>query len=135
MTVKMFDKHHKQTILDAFQKWKLTITDIAERLDCSETTVKRVLKEQGVKFSIRKSKQPPANVEETKKIMSLLYRYGINCDQLEAIINAPAMTASNVVKFLKESNSAQLAIILTAAGLVQTLPTLPIPKAAQQPLF
>lgn len=134
MPVKMLSEQDKTDVVVGFTKFNMPPTVLADQYGCSATTINRVLRERSA-VPVKPAKPPPVNAEETKKVMSLLYRYGISYDQLEALLNHPAMTAQNVAKFLRDANPPQLAIILTAAGLVQTLPTIPIPKAAQQPLF
>ena len=140
MSVKMFNNLDTFGMVAGYEKHGLTVEHMASRYGCSVSTIRRVLAEHSQKYSegMRKRKEPPINIEETKKIMSLLYRYGIGYDHLEVILNAPALTANNVVDFLKKANPAQLAIILHHSGLAETLPimpTKPIPKDAQQPLF
>lgn len=141
MPVIILGRNQKQSVILEYTRMDHSISKIAERHGCSTGTIRRVLQEAKVlPPSIKRApKSPPVNETEANKIMGLLYRMGINYDLLEVILNAPALTAHNVAMFLKQSNPAQLAIILTAAGLAQTMPsidstTLPIPKSAQQSL-
>ena len=142
MPVIILGTNQKRSIVTEYEQLQLSITEIAARYGCSTGTVRRVLQEAKVLPPTvkRVPKPPPINSDEANKVMGLLYRMGISYDLLESIINAPTLTANNVALFLKQSNPAQLAIVLTAAGLTETLqtidlPTKPISKDAQQPLF
>lgn len=128
MAVKMFSKASKRIIIDNYINGESSVKQIAQQCCCSETTIKRVLEEAGVFTPVRKTKS--AGYEQ-KQIMAICYRHKIDSQRLEALINEPSLTPDNVVKFLRQSNPRQLAIILIAAGLATQLPTLPIPKDAQ----
>lgn len=138
MPVWIVDEEKKLKIVQWYLRFNMPIGEIAERIGRSQSTIRRVLKEAGVDTTKQKKVTTP--VDETRKIMALLYKYGVSAAQLETILNAPALTANNVANFLRKANPAQLAVILSAAGLTMTLPTIgnptqPIPKDAQQSLF
>lgn len=131
MTVNMFSRTGKKGIIEDYLNEK-SISYIARHRGCSETTVRRVLKEFEV---LKPSKVIKGTETETAKIMAICYRHKIDSQRLEALINEPSLTPDNVVKFLRNSNQRQLAIILVAAGLATQLPTFPIPKDAQMRLI
>lgn len=130
MTVNMFSRTGKKGIIEDYLNEK-SISYIARHRGCSETTVRRVLKE----FEVLKPTKANMEPDEQAKIMAICYRHKIDSQRLEALINEPSLTPDNVVAFLRQSNARQLAIILVAAGLATQLPTLPIPKEAQMPLI
>lgn len=130
MTVNMFSRTGKKGIIEDYLNEK-SISYIARHRGCSETTVRRVLKE----FEVLKPTKASVEPDEQAKIMAICYRHKIDSQKLEALINETPLTPDNVVAFLRNSNQRQLAIILVAAGLATQLPTFPIPKEAQMPLI
>lgn len=136
MAVKMLSDVRKRDVAVGYQRLNLTFAELAQRFECSVTTIKRVLEEAGAYKPVKKLvKFPPVTHSEVTKIMAICYEHKIDSQKLEMLINEPSLTPDNVVVFLRNSNQRQLAIILVAAGLATQLPTFPIPKDAQMRLI
>lgn len=148
MTVRKLTDAQKAAVVTIYtsnQRPK-SISELASCLQVSTRTIGRVLEEAGVTAS-KKLK----GTDEATKIMRVLYKHKINADQLEMILNEPAMIPSNVSVFLKDCNQEQLYIIFLGAGLINsTKPGVrnmvanavmnapagrPIPKSAQMSLI